>query len=326
MQRLATVLWPAVLLGAAALLIWWRIGSLGAGERSEIMRPTPLATSPADPPRLSAPEPRTASAPVSASPTATTSPAQAVLPERTRVDFSSPLAANVRVPLSELLAAAQASDNRQRGGVLTIARLACGVSRHMPANTDKDLLSRALRFFQGLDDAAIRVRTAEVEAARATLDAWCRDYDEKALSAAFREIHRADGRPPVSVTSPLKPDSPWRDVQRQYIEQVLLNPQIKSAEFDLWLAHGMAKQVPMVAALSWEQRYLVRDLLYQSLTGATPDPLSIRSLQACMVLKWCPSSLEQMPPEQREQARRVAEQIEALLRSQRLDELLHWPG
>lgn len=225
-------------------------------------------------------------------------------------------AASTRIPLDELLRKAAASSDPDNNYIALVAVVACSVGKESPSLSAEDLALAG--FFDG-DRSRTEQLQIEMTQAKQSLLAYC-NQSQIADSSAFLQQHvKLKGNLAAWVRE--RPKERHIDYYRAAIRQVLANPPKYSAAFDAWLDRVAESRLPQLQGLTSAQLSLVRNELYQRMTGFRNEPESLRTLRRCAVEYVCPSTMALSDAEREQALARVA-QLERLMREQRWAELL----
>ncbi len=225
-------------------------------------------------------------------------------------------AAHTRVPLDALLRKAAASSDPDNNYIALAAVVACAVGKESPSLSAEDLALAG--FFDGDRGRAEQLQN-EMKQAKQSLLTYCSQSKIADPSAFLKQHVKLKGNLAAWVRD--RPKERYIDYYRSAIRQVLANPPKYSAAFDAWLDRVAESRLPQLQGLSSAQLALVRNELYQRMTGFRNEPESLRTLRRCAVEYVCPSTLVLTDAEREQALARVA-QLERLMREQRWAELL----
>lgn len=225
-------------------------------------------------------------------------------------------AASTRIPLDELLRKAAASSDPDNNYIALVAVVACSVGKESPSLSAEDLALAG--FFDG-DRSRTEQLQIEMTQAKQSLLAYCSQSQIADPSAFLQQHVKLKGNLAAWVRE--RPKERYIDYYRAAIRQVLANPPKYSAAFDAWLDRVAESRLPQLRGLTSAQLSLVRNELYQRMTGFRNEPESLRTLRRCAVEYVCPSTMALSDAEREQALARVA-QLERLMREQRWAELL----
>ena len=213
-----------------------------------------------------------------------------------------------------LLAAAHSPDPDDNTVALGVV-VACGIARDVDAELT---LEDMVQLYEGDRERAKLLHEGRLKAKKALL-AYCGNSAIPDKDAFLKKRVKLG----VNLSQKVR-DIPRtaraRDEYNAAITQVLSNPAKYSFALHGWLEYVARKESPLMASVSHSQARLVRDELYHRLTGFPRDPNAIRTLLLCATYQGCPG-VSELNEAQRQQALQVANQIEALIRQQRWQEL-----
>lgn len=299
--------------GLLALLLlggWWLLSPSGElPSRSAAQRPTSTDS-------------RAAVAPIPVTPNAA-EPGQVVavasaVPVRLPIR---PEQLTTALPLDELLDAAERSADVEERVLAAMAGSACMTQQSHLADRAKGEVSESLAIEIATQDQPQHraLFTQQYLAAQAELTRYCAGARRWTEGSMLRDRLRLSGS--VSALARWRPQDPvGRQRHDQAVLQVLANPRQYSAGLDGWLRQVMPTALPQVQGLSPAQRHSLEDLLHARLSGAPPDPHSIRSLTRCAHQRICPAVL-QLDAAAQQRVEALADELERLIRQQRWAEL-----
>jgi hypothetical protein len=222
------------------------------------------------------------------------------------------------LPVASLAVQAVRSDNLDdRAAVVHWLSWCSAVNTSSAEPTDRQ---RAMAEWAAGDGVDVDRLLDEARAARLRLRPLC-DAGALAVLVDSGVLREPVGSAAASPSRALMIGEALRNPERyaQAAQQVLARPQAYPLGLDLWLQQQLRHNLPAGVDWSPAQRRHVHAQLLDRLAGPA-DPRGLRALAQCATAYDCPAS-RMLGREARAQADHAADQLEALIRQQRWDEL-----